>query len=197
MNIPISVIRFYMLFFTVCMMTSCSAGTAWNDLLNVFPGDRDSTDVEYNEIALGLKEALARGTGYAVTTLGRTDGFYRNGKVKIRMPDKLEKVEDVLRKLGHDEIVDEFILSMNRAAEQAVPGVADIFSTAIREMSFTDARSILNGPDDAATRYFRQTSGEKLADRILPVVTRSTSKAGVTARYKRMVDKLGFASGLV
>lgn len=183
--------------FIVSMLTSCSANTAWGDLLNVFGEDQAGRNQDNNEIVLGLKEALASGSSTAISTLGRTDGFFRNRKVKIRMPEKLEKVEDILRKLNQDEIVDEFILAMNRAAEQAVPETGDILSTAIREMSFADAKAILQGPDDAATRYFRRTSGEKLSDRILPIVSRTTSATGVTARYKQMVEKLGFAANLV
>lgn len=189
--------RYCFIVLIVSMLTSCSTRATWDGLLNVFDGDEGNGNLSNNEIVLGLKEALARGSSTAISTLGRTDGYFRNRKVKIRMPEKLEKVEDILRGLNQDEIVDEFILSMNRAAEQAVPEVTDIFSTAIREMSFADAKSILQGPDDAATRYFRRTSGEQLSDRMLPIVARSTSQTGVTARYKQMVDKLGFAANLV
>jgi len=83
---------------------------------------------------------------------------------------------------------------MNRAAEQAVPEAAEIFGSAIRNMSIQNARGILNGPDDAATKYFRRTSGEQLVNRFLPIVGRATDRVGVTSNYKEMVDKLGFMS---
>jgi len=106
-------------------------------------------------------------------------------------------VEDGLRKIGQDKYADEFVLTMNRAAEQAVPEAAEIFGSAIRNMSIEDARGILNGQDDAATKYFRRTSGEKLVNRFLPIVKKSTEQIGVTSNYKQMVDKLGFMSRFI
>ena len=116
---------------------------------------------------------------------------------RIPMPDSLKTIEDGLRKVGQDKYADEFVLTMNRAAEQAVPEGAEIFGSAIRSMSIEDAKGILNGPDDAATKYFRRTSGDKLVNRFLPIVERSTDRVGVTSNYKEMVGKLGFASRFV
>lgn len=183
--------------FISSILPACSVNAAWDDLLHIFSDDRENGGLTRHEMVSGLKEALANGSRTAINTLGRTDGFFRNREVKIHVPEKLEKVEKLLRNLNQDEVVDDFVLSMNRAAEQAVPEVANIFSEAIREMTFTDARSILQGPDDAATQYFRRTSGERMADRMLPIVSNATSRVGVTARYKKMVDKLDFAGSLV
>ena len=168
----------------------------WDDILDFITGDEGS-ELTNSEVVQGLKEALATGTGKAVRQLGREDGYLRNKKVRIPVPDKLEKAEDLLRNLKQDELVDEFITSMNRAAEQAVPEAAGIFSDALRQMTFADAREILNGPDDAATRYFKRTSNKQLVEKMLPIVRESTSRAGVTARYKNLIDKLGFAARLV
>ncbi|HKK16647.1 MAG TPA: DUF4197 domain-containing protein, partial [Gammaproteobacteria bacterium] len=189
--------RFYFIVLITGLLPACSANAAWDDILNVFTAEKANGNLSSNEIVLGLKEALANGSHTAIGTLGRTDGYFRNRKVKIRMPDKLEKMEKLLDSVGQGEVADEFVLSMNRAAEEAVPEVADIFSSALREMSFSDARSILQGPDDAATQYFRRTSGERMADRMLPIVSHATGQTGVTARYKQMVGKLDFAANLV
>ena len=145
----------------------------------------------------GLKEALSNGTQSAINNLGRTDGFFKNPKVRIPMPESLEKVEKTLRKLKQDKTADEFILSMNRAAEQAVPEAATVFSDAIRGMSFEDAKGILQGPDDAATQYFRRSSKDRLTEKMLPIVKTSTSAVGITAKYKHMLDKMGPLSSLV
>jgi hypothetical protein len=113
------------------------------------------------------------------------------------MPESLQKAEKALRKLGQDKSVDEFILSMNRAAEQAVPETTAIFSDSIRSMSFDDAKGILQGPDDAATEYFRRSSGTRLAEKILPIVKKSTSAVGITAKYKDLLDKMGPLTSLI
>lgn len=178
-------------------MSNVDAG--WGDLLDYFSDDPEiihgvSSVLTDSEIIDGLKEALSRGTTSAIARLGKEDGFFANRKVKILMPDSLKTVEDGLRKIGQDRYADEFVLTMNRAAEQAVPEAAEIFGSAIRNMSIQDARGILNGPDDAATKYFRRTSGEKLVNRFLPIVGRATDRVGVTSNYKEMVDKLGFMS---
>ncbi len=187
--------------FILCFGVS-NAYAGWGDLLDYFSDDseitKSATSVLTNsEVVDGLKEALSKGTESAIARLGKQDGFFANKKVKIPMPDSLQTVEDGLRKIGQDKYADEFVLTMNRAAEQAVPEAAEIFGSAIRRMSIEDAKGILNGPDDAATKYFRRTSGEKLVNRFLPIVEKSTEKVGVTSNYKQMVDKLGFMSKFI
>lgn len=179
-----------------------NAYAGWGDLLDYFSDDSEviqgaSSVLTDSEVIDGLKEALSKGTTSAIASLGKKDGFFANRKVKIPMPDSLQTIEDGLRKIGQDRYADEFVLTMNRAAEQAVPEAAEIFGGAIRSMSIQDARGILNGPEDAATKYFRRTSGEKLVNRFLPIVGKATDRVGVTSNYKEMVDKLGFMSKLV
>ena len=179
-----------------------NAHAGWSDLLEYFSDDPEITDgatsvLTNTEVVDGLKEALSKGTTSAIASLGKKDGFFANRQVKIPMPDSLKTVEDGLRKIGQDKYADEFVLTMNRAAEQAVPEAAEIFGSAIRSMSIEDAKGILNGPNDAATKYFRRTSGEKMVDRFLPIVEKSTDRVGVTSNYKEMVGKLGFASKFV
>ena len=179
-----------------------NANAGWGDLLDYFSDNPEITKsatsaLTNTEVIDGLKEALSKGTTSAIANLGKKDGYFANNKVKIPMPDSLKTVESGLRKIGQDKYADEFVLTMNRAAEQAVPEAAELFGTAIRSMSIEDAKGILNGPDDAATQYFRRTSGENLVNRFLPIVEKSTDQVGVTSNYKEMVGKLGFASKFV
>lgn len=179
-----------------------NAHAGWGDLLDYFSDNPEITKsatsaLTNTEVIDGLKEALSKGTTSAIANLGKKDGYFANNKVKIPMPDSLKTVESGLRKIGQDKYADEFVLTMNRAAEQAVPEAAELFGTAIRSMSIEDAKGILNGPDDAATQYFRRTSGENLVNRFLPIVEKSTDQVGVTSNYKEMVGKLGFASKFV
>lgn len=145
------------------------------------------------DIVAGLKQALNKGAGYAVGNLGKTDGFMKNTDVKIPMPKKLGKAESLLRKAGKDKYADEFVTTMNRAAESAVPLTLNIIKQSITSMSFEDAKNILQGPDDAATQYLKKTGSQKLSVQILPIVKNATSKTGVTNTYKKMIGKLGFA----
>jgi hypothetical protein len=144
-----------------------------------------------NEIVAGLREALAQGTTNAVNQLGRTDGFWKDAAVKIPLPAALGNVEKTLRQLGQGQRLDEFQLTLNRAAEAAVPQVADIFGDAVRQMSVQDARSILGGSNDAATRYFERVSSSSLRDKILPIVQNATAKVGVTQSYKQLTAQAG------
>ncbi|NUO71916.1 MAG: DUF4197 domain-containing protein [Frateuria sp.] len=143
------------------------------------------------DIAAGLKEALAKGTTSAINSLGRTDGFWGNARVRIPLPGKLEQAGKLARQLGQGARVDAFELSMNRAAEKAVPQVADIFGDAIRRMSLQDARGILTGGDHAATDFFRRTAGDALTARIKPIVAGATERVGVTQKYKALTSTGG------
>lgn len=151
--------------------------------------------VSDNEISGGLKEALSKGVGSAIKTLGKEDGFFKNVRVKIPLPSKLQKIEKVVRVAGQGKAVDEFVLSMNRAAEKAVPVAIDVFVESIKRMSFDDARQILFSKEqDSATQFFRRTSEENLREKFRPIVEDFTAKTGVTQKYKAMIGKAGFAA---
>lgn len=141
------------------------------------------------KIASGLKEALQIGTQNAVNLTGRLDGYFRNEVIKILMPEKLQTLEKGLRLVGYGPRVDEFVLSMNRAAERAAPRAKAIFWDAIGEMSFEDARKILNGGDTAATDYFQDKTTDRLAAAFRPVVDKAINEVGVTRRYKELIGR--------
>ena len=164
---------------------------------NSTAGDAVKSVLSNEDIVSGLKQALDKGASYAVDNLGKTDGFLKNNEVKIPMPEKLEKVESLLRKAGQDKYADEFVTSLNRAAEAAVPLTLNVIKDGIKNMSIEDAKNILHGPDDAATQYLKKVGSDKLSAQISPIVENATSKTGVTATYKKMYDKLGFAGKYV
>jgi len=142
-----------------------------------------------DQIVAGLKEALSIGTGNAVGATSKTDGYFGNEAIKILMPKKIGKVADVLGKMGYRKEVDEFVLSMNRAAEKAAPQAREIFIDAIRGMSIEDARKILDGGDTAATEYFKARTTGKLTEAFRPIVSSSMNEVGTTRSYKEMMGK--------
>lgn len=140
-------------------------------------------------IVSGLKEALSVATGDAVKAVGRTDGYFSNQAIKILMPEKIRTVADVAGKLGFQKEVDDFVLSMNRAAEHAAPKAKEYFVGAVKEMTFEDAKEILNGGDTAATEYFKAKTYDKLYAAFKPDVSASMNEVGVTRSYKAMMEK--------
>ena len=146
-----------------------------------------SSQLSDSKVASGLKEALQVGTGNAVKLTGKPDGFFKNEAIKILMPEKLRTIERGLRAVGYGPQVDEFVLSMNRAAERSAPLAKDIFWDAIKQMTFDDARKILGGGDTAATEYFRGKTSDKLATAFRPVVEQAMNEVGATRKYKDLV----------
>ncbi len=150
-----------------------------------------------DQIVQGLKDALRVGTEKAIALLGQPGGYLKDAQVKIPLPDGLKGVAKGLRAIGQDQLVDEFEITLNRAAEKAVPETAAIFGDTIRQMSLEDARGILNGGDSAATDYFRTQGSDRLSDAILPIVQHATRQAGVTSAYKDLVGQVGFLGSYV
>ena len=151
-------------------------------------------DLSTDQVTRGLKEALAKGLQQAIGSLGHSGGFMTNLNVKIPMPEKLQTLEQTLRALHQDKYADDFIATMNQAAEQALPAAADVFTGSLSKMTVADARKILNGPTNAATLFFRQTSEQELKERFLPIVQKATASTGVTAAYKQILDRAKLAS---
>lgn len=179
---PTFVVGFLLLF--AALPSHAQFGKVLKDLgMNQNKGLKDDTVVS------GLKEALRVGSGNAVKLTGRMDGYFRNEAIKILMPEKLRPVEKGLRTIGYAPKIDEFVLSMNRAAEKATPFAKDIFWEAIKQMSFTDASKILKGGDTAATDYFRENTTEKLTAAFRPVVKESMDSVGVTRQYNDLIGR--------
>jgi hypothetical protein len=139
-----------------------------------------------DQLVGGVKQALSNGLQHAVSQLGHEGGFLTNLEVKIQMPERLKLVEKTLRSLKQDKLADNFVIAMNRAAEQAVPQATTVFVDAVRQMSIDDAKRILTGSTNAATEYFRRATATNLFERFHPIVQKATASASVTSTYKKM-----------
>lgn len=181
MKTTLSVLIAFIFFFS----TSCYGGFL-DDLLK---GVKSSSEQGMDEstVIAGLKEALSVSTENAVKKVSRIDGYLANETIRIAMPEKIQRVADVLSRVGYQKQVDEFITSMNRAAERAAPKASDHFLGAIKEMTFDDAKGILNGEDSAATDYFRSKTSDRLYNEFKAVVSSSMDTVGVTHSYKEMM----------
>jgi Protein of unknown function (DUF4197) len=154
------------------------------------PGGTPSTgSLGEVKIGQGLKEALQVSTANAVSLTGRTDGYFKNEAIKILMPDSMKTVDRGLRTVGYGPQLDELVLSMNRAAEQAAPAAKNIFWNAIGDMSIDDATKILNGGNTAATDYFKGKTTPQLTTAFTPVVEKSMSQVGVTQQYEQLLGR--------
>ncbi len=137
------------------------------------------------EINGGLKEALSRGADAAVAQLGVKDGFFGNPSMKILLPKNLQKAEKTLRKLGMGKQTDALVLSMNRAAEAAVPEAKTLLVGAVKAMTLEDAKGILTGGKTSATDFFRSKTEAQLTERFGPIVKATTDKVGLAQQYNR------------
>ena len=153
-------------------------------------GSAAGAGLDDSTIASGLKDALSVGTKNAVSLTSKLNGYFGNEAIKILLPDKIEKAAELAGKLGYQKQVDDFILSMNRAAEKAAPKAASQFADAIKEMSIEDARKILSGGNTAATEYFKSKTYSKLYDEFKPSVSESMNQVGVTHAYNDMMGKV-------
>jgi hypothetical protein len=142
-----------------------------------------------SESVTALKTALNQGTTHAIKSLGVTDGFLKNPKVKIPLPPTLQKAESTMRLLGMGDDADALVVTMNRAAEAAVPEAKTLLVTAVKQMSLSDARQILTGGDDAATQYFRKVSYDKLEQKFLPIVKAADDQVALSQQYNQFVGQ--------
>ncbi|WP_163395536.1 DUF4197 domain-containing protein [Flavobacterium limi] len=141
------------------------------------------------DIASGLKEALNKGITQQVSKLTAVDGFYKNEAVKILMPAELQKVDATLRKIGLGSLADEGIKVLNRAAEDAVKEATPIFVSAVKNMTFTDAKNILLGNDSAATTYLQGSTTTALYGKFNPVIKSSFEKVGADVIWTKIINK--------
>jgi Protein of unknown function (DUF4197) len=144
----------------------------------------------------GLKAALTQGADKAVSELGAVDGFFKNPKVKIPLPDSMKKAEKTMHMFGMGKQADELVLKMNRAAEAAVPEAKTLLVDSVKKMSVTDAKNILTGPDDAATQYFKKNTSTAMTEKFLPIVKKATADVKLAQQYDKFAA-MGSQYGLV
>jgi hypothetical protein len=140
-----------------------------------------------DEIIEGLREALTVGSNNASKAAAAVDGYYKNPKLYIPFPSEAKKMEQMLRSFGQEKLVNDFLLSLNRAAEDAAKEAAPIFVNAVKGMSIADGLSILNGKDDAATQYLKQNTQALLIEKFKPIVENSLHKVSATKYWEQLV----------
>jgi len=156
-------------------------------------GKAAGSNLSQGEVGSGLKEALSVASKRVVDRTGKVDGYNGDPAIRIPLPGPLQKLEGALKTVGASGMLSDLQLKMNRAAEQAAPKALDIFRNAISKMSISDAKSILSGPNDAATQYFkRETSGD-LTTAFKPIVDKSLADVGAVQSFKAVQ---GRASGI-
>ena len=141
------------------------------------------------DISAGLKEALKVGTGRVVQSVGKADGYNKDPDIHIPLPPQLQNVQSTLRRFGLSSMADDLELKLNRAAEAAAPKTKELIINSITAMTLEDAKSIYNGPDDAATQYFKRTTSSDLKGVIKPIVDDTLNSVGAVASYDQLIGK--------
>jgi len=167
----------------VFVLLSCAE---MQQAINQFPQTQTIGGID---ISSGLKEALNNGISKQVTKLTAVDGFYKNEAVKILLPEELKKVDSSLRKIGLSALADEGLKVLNRAAEDAVKEATPIFVDAVKNMSFTDAKTILMGNENSATAYLQNSTSTALYGKFNPVIKKSFTKVGADVVWSNIINK--------
>lgn len=147
----------------------------------------DSATVTQEEANQGMKQALNQGVDKAIKLLNKTDGFFGSEIYKLLLPPDAQKAANTLKKIGLSKQVDEAILSINRAAEDAVGYASPIFVNAIKQLTITDVFNIIKGSKNAATNYFRDKTSSPLKQAFLPSIKTSLDKVGATKNYGKII----------
>ncbi|MBC7803605.1 MAG: DUF4197 domain-containing protein [Candidatus Parcubacteria bacterium] len=177
-------------------LVSCLAILTSSLLLVAIPARANVDSLTNQDASAGLKAALQKGAVVAVDLLGKTDGFLGNDAVKIPLPESIRKYEGMMRRLGLAKYADELILTMNRAAEAAVPEAKKLFVESVQKMGVQDAKGILTGGQTSGTDYFRRSTGEQLKERFRPIVMKATARVKLAEKYNQYAQK-GVQFGLV
>ena len=175
----------------VCI-TVATAQINLNDIskqINNAVSNNSAGTLSNDDVVNGLREALTIGSRNAASGASKADGFYKNAAIKIPFPPKAKDMEKTLRGMGMNKPVDDFIMSMNRAAEDAAKSAAPIFVNAVKNMSITDGINILKGKDDAATTYLKNTTSAELTGKFKPIIQGSIQKVEVTKYWKPLAKK--------
>jgi hypothetical protein len=182
LNIKSEIMRkLFTLLFATITLSSC-------EVLNQIP-TTSGTGITESEAAQGIKEALGQGLSKAVFQLNTTDGFFRDAFYKILLPPDAKKIENTLRDLGFNSMVDKAILQINRGAEDAAGYAKPIFMDAIKEMSLNDAIGLVRNGDTSATHFFREKTTAKLIAAFTPIIKSSLDKVDATKYYGDLVTR--------
>lgn len=160
-----------------------SGKEALDKQMNGASGSALPASLDTDTLIKGLKEALEVGSRRAIDTISQDGGYLNNAKIRVPMPAPLDKAASLLNRMGMEKQVQQFEESMNRAAEKAAPHATELIVGALKEMTIEDAKRIYNGPDDAATAYFREKTSSRLSELFKPSIAESMSQVGVTRYY--------------
>ncbi len=187
-----STIRQFLIIIAITLIYVSTGLTAnLNDLMDsAKQAVSGSGSISNDEMIQGLKEALEIGTQNAVATVSKPNGYYQNPDIKIPLPDEVENAGKYLRLAGFGSKIDEFEESMNRAAEQAAPEAKQIFMDAVKDMEIKDAQNIMDGPDNAATSYFKDKTYTRLQKIFKPIVKDTMGQVGVTRQFQDINTRL-------
>lgn len=166
------------LFVPLCLLASSAWAVSLAELSNLDAGN-------------GLKAALEQGSVAAVAKLGVDNGFLHNDKVKIQLPGLLEQARPILKMTGRGQQLDELVISMNHAAEAAVPMAKPLLLNAVKSMSVADAKKILSGGDTSVTDFFRDKTSAQLAVKFLPIVKKVTDRSDLSGKYNGVMSQAG------
>lgn len=153
-------------------------------------GNQQASDLSSDTIAKGLKEALETGTRKAIDTVSQNGGYLNNPQIRIPLPPRVQQAAGLMRQLGLNKMADDFEQSINRAAEKAAPQATSIMIDAIKSMTIDDAKTILNGGNDAATRFFEDRTRSRLAGLFKPVIDTSLNEVGATRYYNQLDEQV-------
>lgn len=180
MNSPLKILLMVLLFFgcTAQQIQSITDAIGYEDELTA------------DQVANGLKEALVKGVSTGTQKVGKTDGYFKNPKIKIPFPPDVQKVENTLRDVGLGNEVDRFIKTLNRGAEEAAKEAKPVFVSAIKQMTINDAWNILKGEDkEAATNYLRKATSTELRSKFSPIVKRALDQTNATKYYSEIITR--------
>jgi len=178
-----------LLFLVVCLLASAGCIQPKDYAFPEQEENKSKTVLPESEIVQGLKEALKVCSENVVARLGKQGGYYQDPKAHIPLPESLQGLQGVLDRAGLGRMLTDLELRMNRAAEMATPQAEPIFLDAISEMTLDEARNILNGPDDAATRYFQNKMSQPLAAEFTPIIRTKLSEAGAVRSYENIMGE--------
>lgn len=179
--------HFLSLVFAISISFSCTTSQI-NQTLGTVGSMAGKTQLTETEVIAGLKAALEKGAEEGTLDASKLDGYFKNPVIKIPFPPDAQNVEEKLRQIGLGNEVDRFILTLNRAAEEAADEAKPIFVDAIRAMTIQDAWNILRGENDAATEYLRRTTSNKLKSRFQPIIQNALSKTNATKYYTDLIN---------
>lgn len=173
--------------FSLSLSNANAKSKWWKKILG--DNNKTSSELSTDDIGGAFKQALSIGAKNVVAQLGETDGFNADENIRIPLPNNLQKVHKILKKIGLSEMVDDLGVKLNRAAESATPVAKELFIQSIKDMTFEDVKQIYKGPDDSATAYFKEKMSVSLSQKMEPIVKESLANVGAIQSLNSVMDK--------